>query len=203
MASEPRIRWFVNRNFRLRVHPAEEVAAQLHRLGLDPWDVRWLVQTHLHFDHVGGLKFFPNSEVLVSRREFERPPNGAAPSLWPTWYRPTLVDYAAEVFGPFETSHVLTRAGDVRLGPTPGHTHGHQSVVLEDGGVTYFFAGDAAFSETGMLRGEVAGISQDVEAARRTSERTRELTRRRPVVFLPTHDPLSLTRLADKRSVPG
>ena len=98
---------------------------------------------------------------------------------------------------------VLTRAGDVRLLPTPGHTNGHLAVVLGDGETTYFFAGDAAFSETQLLEGEVAGINQDVVATRDTLVRIRELTRRQPVVFLPTHDPASLARLAAKQIVTG
>lgn len=203
LESEPGLRWFVAPNFRIQVGTQEEIGPQLRALGLDPNDVRWLVQTHLHFDHTGGLGFFPRSEVLVSRLEFDKPPNGAAPSLWPSWYRPTLVEARSGAYGPFGESHVLTRAGDVRLLSTPGHTNGHLAVVLDDGETTYFFAGDAAFSEARLLKGEVAGISQDVAATRDTLGRIRELTRRQPVVFLPTHDPASLARLAAKQIVSG
>lgn len=168
LATEPGLRWFVRPNFRFWVHAEEEIGPQMRALNLNPKDVRWLIQTHLHFDHVGGLAFFPNSEMLVSRLEFDRPPNGAAPSLWPSWYRPTLVEGRNESFGPFRTSYVLTCAGDVRLIPTPGHTNGHTSVALEDGERTYFFAGDAAFSEAQLLRGEVAGINQDIAATKNT-----------------------------------
>jgi N-acyl homoserine lactone hydrolase len=203
LESEPGLRWFVAPNFRIRVGTQEEIGPQLRALGLDPNDVRWLVQTHLHFDHTGGLGFFPRSEVLVSRLEFDKPPNGAAPSLWPSWYRPTLVEARNESFGPFRTSYVLTSAGDVRLIPTPGHTNGHTAVVLEDDERTYFFAGDAAFSEAQLLRGEVAGINQDVAATKNTLGHIRELARRQPVVFLPTHDPRSLARLGAKQTVAG
>lgn len=203
LATEPGLRWFVGPNFRIRVGTQEEIGPQLCALGLDPNDVRWLVQTHLHFDHTGGLGFFPRSEVLVSRPEFDKPPSGAARSLWPPWYRPTLVEFSGGAYGPFGTTYALTRAGDVRLLPTPGHTNGHLAVALDDGETTYFFAGDAAFSEAQFLKAEVAGINQDVATTRDTLRRIRELTRQQPTVVLPTHDPASLARLADRQVVAG
>lgn len=49
-----------------RTAPEEEIGPQLGALGIQPADVRWGVQTHLHIDHDGGLKYFPEAEILVS-----------------------------------------------------------------------------------------------------------------------------------------
>lgn len=200
LAASPDLRWFVGRNFRVLVRPHEDVAAQMRGLGLDPADVRWLVQTHLHFDHVGGLRFFPQAEVLVGRREFEHPPRGAAPALWPAWYRPRPVEYRRDQVGPFGRHFRLTRAGDVWLTPTPGHTLGHQSVVLEGGEVRYVFAGDAAFSEEALLRDEMPGIVHDVGLTRETNRRLTRWLREEPSVFLPSHDPGATARLARRQT---
>jgi glyoxylase-like metal-dependent hydrolase (beta-lactamase superfamily II) len=59
------------RAFRESVEPAQEIGPQLERLGISPGDVRWLVMTHLHTDHAGGLRHFPDTEILVTRTEFE------------------------------------------------------------------------------------------------------------------------------------
>jgi glyoxylase-like metal-dependent hydrolase (beta-lactamase superfamily II) len=53
------------RAFNEWVEPDQEVGAQLKRLGIEPGDVRWVVLTHLHTDHAGGLQPFPQSLRLT------------------------------------------------------------------------------------------------------------------------------------------
>src|SRR5689334_2519110 len=55
---------------RFELGPEDEAAPQLERLGLGV--PRWVVLSHLHTDHVGGVAAFPEAEVLVSRTEWER-----------------------------------------------------------------------------------------------------------------------------------
>ncbi|NJM07073.1 MBL fold metallo-hydrolase [Candidatus Gracilibacteria bacterium] len=71
MAADPGNRWVYKRNIGLYVSAAEELAAQMRGLGLDPEAVRTVVMTHLHGDHAGGLSFFPNATFLVARAEYE------------------------------------------------------------------------------------------------------------------------------------
>jgi N-acyl homoserine lactone hydrolase len=59
------------RAFREWVEPEQEIGPQLERLGIRPGDVRWVVMTHLHTDHAGGLHHFPGNEILVTRTELE------------------------------------------------------------------------------------------------------------------------------------
>jgi N-acyl homoserine lactone hydrolase len=54
---------------RVQVEPEDEIGPQLQRLHISAADVRWVVLTHLHTDHAGGLRHFPKSEFLVSRGE--------------------------------------------------------------------------------------------------------------------------------------
>ena len=125
---------------RFTVRPDQEVGPQLEGLGLSPPTVRWVVLTHLHTDHAGGLAHFPNAEILVHASEYEARPgrdgarlNGYLPHRWPEWFSPAARGLRPdEPFGPFPASMALTSAGDVRLLPTPGHTPGHMSVVLRE-----------------------------------------------------------------------
>jgi glyoxylase-like metal-dependent hydrolase (beta-lactamase superfamily II) len=90
----------------------------------------------------------------------------------------------------------VTRAGDVRLVPTPGHSRGHQSVLVRTPGLTVCLAGDATFDAGQLGSGRLAGICEDPGAAARSVALLRELVADRPTVYLPSHDPDAARRLA-------
>jgi N-acyl homoserine lactone hydrolase len=95
----------------------------------------------------------------------------------------------------------LTKAGDVHLLPTPGHTPGHLSIALEDGDTLFLFAADASYTEHLMLAGVADGVSPDPAAARATLKRIQRLVTERPTVYLPSHDPDAAARLAKRQVV--
>ena len=202
-------RWHPYYRFALRerVAPEDEIGPQIRQLGFSPDDVRWVVLSHFHTDHAGGLASFPNSEILCSRVDFEYSrgvvgrARGFLPQHWPDWFSPTLVEPGARPFGPFARSMPLTAAGDVHLLPTPGHTPGHLSVALEDGETVFLFAADASYSEQLLIDGVADGVSPDPGAARATLARIRQLAAERPTVYLPTHDPAAVVRLTRRHVV--
>ena len=187
---------------RFFVAPEQEVGARLRALGLDPAAVRWVVMTHMHGDHAGGLPHFPGSEIVMSEREAAAalartgPLNGYHNKHYPDWLAPRRVRFDAEPWETFDSSVALTGDGAVRLVPTPGHTNGHLSVAVETGDELVLIAGDATYAERTLLGGVVDGVADDARAHRDSSARIRELCRRRRVVFLPSHDPESPARLA-------
>lgn len=181
---------FVYENLlRFDVPPHAEVGPQLGALGFPPADVRSVAITHLHSDHAGGLGHFPNATFHLSRTEAERPPQGAVSCRWPSFFQPTATDYADGPFGAFPKSHALTSDGVVRLVPTPGHTRGHQSVLIGSGGEWALLAGDASFSRDQVERRAVAGICEDVGMARRTLAIVAEHLEQYETAYLAAHDP--------------
>jgi N-acyl homoserine lactone hydrolase len=189
------------------VEPEDEIGPQIRALGFSTDDVRWVVLSHFHTDHAGGLFHFPKSEIVTSRVDYEYSRGllgrvrGFLPQHRPDWFAPTLIEHGGAPFGPFDESIVLTAAGDVHLVPTPGHTPGHLSVALEDGDNVFFFAADASYTQQFMLDGVVDGVSPDPATARATLGRIRDLTSQRPTVYLPSHDPDSVTRLTQRQVV--
>jgi glyoxylase-like metal-dependent hydrolase (beta-lactamase superfamily II) len=187
------------------VKPEQEIGPQLKAMGVSPQDVRWLIMTHLHTDHAGGLHHLPESDILVSRTEYELASStmgrlrGYLPNRWPSWFAPRLVDMRPEPVGAFAQSYPITKAQDVHLVPTPGHTEGHLSVMVEDGDRAYFIAGDASYTERTMLDQVVDGVSLDVSVAQQTLDRILRQVRDVPTVYLPSHDPDAARRLAEKR----
>lgn len=194
---------------REQVEPGEEIGPRLRELGMSGDDVRWVVMTHLHTDHAGGLHHFPRAEVLVSRKEhevargFAGKLRGYLPHRWPTWFEPTLIDFG-DGMGPSGEGVALTRAGDVRILPTPGHTAGHVSVSLDEGPRTLFFAGDTSYTEANLVSGTVDGVASmgaGEDVAAKTLRAIRTQTAERPMVYLPSHDPEAARRLAERRVV--
>jgi N-acyl homoserine lactone hydrolase len=196
------------RAFREWVTPKEEIGPQLEGLGIRPSDVRWVVMTHLHTDHAGGLHHFPDSEILVSGEELEyatglrgRLRGYVANKRWPAWFAPTALELEPEPNGPFPESLRLTEAGDVILVPVPGHTPGQIGVLVEEGEQTVFLAGDSSYTQDLMLRGVADGVGADEEAERLTHERIRAFAAARPTVYLVAHDPDTGARLAERRLI--
>ena len=202
-------RWHVYFRTALRewVDPEEEIGPQLKRLGIPPSDVRWVVMTHLHTDHAGGLHHFPESEILVSRTELASARGlsgrmrGYLNNRFPGWFDPRPIDFFGQPAGPFPESVALTEAGDVRLVPVPGHTSGQLAVIVDEEDRSLFFAGDSSYTEELMLRGAVDGVAPDDELARITLARIRAYAGARPTVYLPSHDPESAARLGARRVV--
>ncbi len=105
------------------------IDAQLKRLGSRPEDVRYVIYSHLHLDHAGGMSYFPKAIHVVQRDEIRY-------ALWPdAWTRPV---YCQNDFKDIRKLDVLEIEGDcdlfddgtLRLLKTPGHAAGHQALIL-------------------------------------------------------------------------
>ncbi|MGR3436320.1 MAG: N-acyl homoserine lactonase family protein [Shimia sp.] len=186
--------WFYGSNLRFAVRPEDEVGPQLGLLGIDPARVRTVALTHLHSDHMGGMGWFPEARFLVSAADAGGHP-GALLCRIPDRARIEAIRYDGPARDAFAASHALSSDGAIVLVPTPGHTRGHQSVLVQANGRSWLLAGDAAFDLAQIEAGTQAGIVADRAAARDTLT---ALGRQRTVhgtVILPTHDDGALGRI--------
>ena len=191
---------------RYDISPDEEVGAQLKRLGISPKDVSKVILTHLHGDHIDGLKDFPGVPVWVSQREyspFQNSNGGFFSKLGiqlPEGFSPNLISFQPEKVGSFEYSYPLTRDGSVIAVPTPGHTAGHLSVIVRDGDTHYFIAGDVSYYERAVQTQSLEGPTMEIALHRDTLRRVSSYIQQVPTVYLPSHDPESPRRLVEKQA---
>ena len=187
--------WFDTTQFKFEVEREEEIGPQLNSLGIPIEKVNTVVLTHLHLDHIDGLKYFPSTPIIVNKREWERP-CGDLPKLYPAWFKPKLVELN-EMFEVFEHAHYLTLSKDLVLIETPGHTYHHCSVLLITDQGHLFFSADICYSQSQIIEEKYAAPNASHKLAKDTYGKVKEFARRHKVVFVPSHDADASKRLRE------
>lgn len=186
--------FFYRHNLRFTLNQADEIGLQMRRLGLDPSSIDKVIMTHLHSDHMGGMRYFPQAEFIISQATMAghrgallcRVPSGL--NIQPTPLSNTKV-------GAFQQSYAVTRDHAINIIPTPGHANGHQSVLIESEDTSICLVGDAAFSLSQIISGKIGGVVENVADAKISTQLLKQQYQAFDTIMLPTHDPQNAERL--------
>src|SRR4029453_1468119 len=99
---------------------SKTLAGEIEKLGLKPSDIKYLAVSHTHPDHIGNVELFPQSMLLVQKAEYEWP-NPLGVGRFKPEHPVTKLEGDYDVFGD----------GSVTIIATPGHTPGHQSLLVK------------------------------------------------------------------------
>ncbi len=155
------------------------IEKELRAMSLTPDDISIVVNTHLHFDHCGNNHLFKSATHMVQERELNYALNPPERFMKGGYIREYLDCYN---FKTIDGEHHLD--DDVLLIQTPGHTPGHQSVIVKKENKKYIFCGDVAPLQENIKRGVIIGISIDPVAL----ERSLDLIRNMDGVKISSHD---------------
>jgi N-acyl homoserine lactone hydrolase len=128
-----------------------QAADALAEHDLSPADVKIVINSHLHFDHCGQNAVFKHAPFYIQRSELARAREEDSTAV--QWFdfadaRYELLDGDAEI------------AEGVRVVATPGHTIGHQSVLVDTGDGGALMIGDAAYTSDIYREAEDADLSK-------------------------------------------
>jgi N-acyl homoserine lactone hydrolase len=159
-------------------HLDRTITGQLAEIGLKTSDITYVALSHTHGDHIGNVGLFPNSAVLMQRAEYSwiSSPDGPNDNV------NQLKALARKLLGNLKKLQLLDgdtdvfNDGSVTLISTPGHTPGHQSLLvhLKNSGFIVLSA-DVAHSEANFERDTVPSLNTDKAASIASMERVRRM----------------------------
>jgi glyoxylase-like metal-dependent hydrolase (beta-lactamase superfamily II) len=155
------------------------IDSALSRAGVPRSEVRMVINSHLHFDHCGNNRLFPGVPLVVQSAEYEqaRQP-GYSISEW--------VEFPGAVWKPVDgEADVLP---GIRVIPTPGHTRGHQSVLVNHSDGVEVIAAQAVYDRD-EFEAEASVEPLSAAESEATSASARRLKAARPIRVFFSHDP--------------
>lgn len=142
--------------------PNQSAAIQLQNFGIAPEEVNYIIISHFHADHVGGLQDFPNAQYICFKSAYEAVKNlrniaatkaGFLPGLLPTDFdkraifteEKTTVTLSPE-YDTFDTGFDLFGDGSLVAVELPGHVTGQLGLFFSDiNEQCYFLIADACW----------------------------------------------------------
>jgi glyoxylase-like metal-dependent hydrolase (beta-lactamase superfamily II) len=172
-------------------HLDRSLKDQLAQLGLETTNIGRVAISHTHGDHIGNLSLFTEATVLMQRAEHDWIHSGAAPNenvselmalarrLMGTPKNLQLIDGDLDVFGD----------GSVTLVATPGHTPGHQSLLIHLRNAGFILlSGDVAHLEENFAQDLVPSLNTSKPESIASMDRIKSLIASYQAKFFINHD---------------
>lgn len=165
--------------------PQQTIPAQLELCGYETRDVKTLVNSHLHFDHVGGNRFLTEATTVVHEEELAQARN--CQPFERLGYSDQSFDHPKAKFE--------TISGDVEIAKglwlfeTPGHTIGHYSLLVRpDSGKPMLFAFDTVYSQEAYEKEIQPGFHIDPVAGVQSIKRVKQVAQETGADVFLSHD---------------
>jgi N-acyl homoserine lactone hydrolase len=193
---------------RFRIGEQDTLTAQLAALGYTPADVGTVIVSHLHQDHIGGLRELKAADLLVSAAEWAEL-SKAAPELRGflrmhiqlpglKWHHITMAPADDSSLAPFTESLDVMGDGSLVLLPTPGHTAGSMSLLVRRASKPpLLLAGDLTYGADILERRQIPGVGRKHDLAMTTGKVLALKEQMPDLVVLPAHDPTAARRLLE------
>lgn len=174
------------------VNDDEIVTKHLEKIGVEDKDLDYCVLSHLDLDHASGLELVKNCpHIIVSKEEIMDSKKNKLRYDNSLWKNINLEEFNFEEMdiGPVKKGKDLFQDGKIILVNTPGHSHGHTSVVVNNNGKYVVIAGDCVYTHKSWEEEKVPGFMVDKELAYKSMEWIRNISKDKDCLeILANHD---------------
>ncbi len=145
----------------VRIEPDQSAVAQLHRLGIAASEIKQIIISHFHPDHIGGLRDFPQAQFiykhsayqsLIRKKRMAALASGFLPGLLPENFETRSRDIEndsvislPEQYAPFCRAYDILGDGSLLLVDLPGHAQGQLGLFLSTNRGRFFLISDACW----------------------------------------------------------
>lgn len=171
------------------------VVNQLEAMGIKPENIDYVILSHLHLDHAGGVGAFPNATYIAHKKEIE----------WA--FSKDCSQKAAYIMldidkninwlqleNKFEEAYDLFEDGVIKIYPTPGHTPGHLSVLVNLQNESMLLTSDCCYTEENLNDNIPPGLVWNAEDSIKTIDWIRKMQSDNNVEVVTGHDPTAWKR---------
>ncbi len=200
-------RFLLRRIFRFHISAEDSLDKQLQANNLSAAEVSKVIVSHLHFDHIGGIRHVPQAQLLVSLQEWQRLSEPHPERDWilrehiqlpeAKWQPIEFTPTDDPLLAPFGACYDVMADQSLILLPTPGHTPGSMSLLVRSRGIPpLLLVGDLSY-ELRLLREDKTPGVGDAKQLKASFAKVRALQRQLPeLVVLPSHDLEATANLA-------
>lgn len=161
------------------------VISQFEEIGIHPNDVDYFAFSHVHNDHTGNANYFKSSTLIMQEKEYD------------TAFHPDKKPFNYDDYKELENSEVIKLNGDydlfgdgtIQFISTPGHTVGHQSLLLklEESG-SILISGDIAYYEENYQNRGIPTFNTDKKKSLASIEKVKQLVEKENAQLWIQHD---------------
>ncbi|GIM45522.1 MBL fold metallo-hydrolase [Collibacillus ludicampi] len=152
-------------------------------LGWNPEDVNIVINTHLHYDHCGNNRLFKKARFIVQENEWKAAFN-PIPSQQDIYLRELFDDHSVDYFSWKFVNDEAEILPGLKVFLTPGHSEGHQSVLVKTEEGTLCISGDVSNLLENIRENIPAGILTSTKEIYESMNKVRRLAQR----ILPGHE---------------
>lgn len=168
--------------------PENRLDLQINKAGFDVSDVTHVVVSHAHFDHTGGLYLFPDADFYMQLAELQNAFWPAIPFWDSVFGREDLERARGFTWHPLTSDLDLFGDGSMQILRTPGHTPGHQSLLVKLGSRSFMLAADAGHTLTNF-QGVPCPADFNSTEAQHSIQRIKDIAAAHEALIWVMHDP--------------
>jgi N-acyl homoserine lactone hydrolase len=171
--------------WKIDMEPGDDVVSKVGSVGVKSEDIEHVAHSHLHYDHCGGVEHFPHARFYIQRRElaFAFHPPIYQRDVYVRWSFDHPVQWIE-----LDGTHDVFGDGSAVLFPTPGHTPGHQSLLVRGQDRAWILCADVTYDLEKMRARALPAVVSNPDELIASWDRIEELERRHGAELIVTHD---------------